>query len=82
MQKLHHFDTPPFADHNAHRTLPAPAQYQPARRRMCHLRSADLPARSPLWPPALIRCGALSSATPDGDRPRHARGAAHNQGAN
>ena len=47
---------------------------------MCHLRNADLQPRSPLWPPVLINRRALQSATTGGDRPRHAPGAAHNQG--
>ena len=81
-QKLHKFYAPALAVHNAHRTLPAPAPHSPTFRRMCHLRSADLQPHSPRWAPALICRGALSSATPDGDHPRHARGAAHNQGAN
>ena len=33
---------PALADHNAHRTLPAPEPHPPTLRRMCHLRSAAL----------------------------------------
>lgn len=43
---------------------------------MCHLRSTALQPRSPLWPAALIHCGALHFATTDGDRSRHASGTA------
>ena len=77
---MHNFGTPALAVHNTHRTLPAPEPHPPTLRRMCHLRSPDLQPRSPLWPPALIHRGALHAATTDGDRPRHASGAAHNQG--
>ena len=40
-QNLHNFDTPALAPHNTHHTLQAPEPHPPARRRMCHLRSAD-----------------------------------------
>ena len=50
--------------------------------RMDDRHSAGQPAHRPLWAPALMHRCALHSATPDGDRPRRAHGAAHNQGAN
>ena len=53
-QKLHNFDTPPLSLHNSHRTLPAPEPHPPSLHNMCHLRSADLRARNPIWAPALI----------------------------
>ena len=56
--------------------IPHPPLRQPRLQILPH----HVVSRSPLWPLALIYCGALHSATPDGDRPRHARGAAHNQG--
>ena len=55
-------------------TLTAPCQRlnPPAPRRMAHFCSADLPVRSPRWPPADDSRCALHAATTDGDRPRHA----------
>ena len=43
---------------------------------MCHLRTTALQPSSPLWPPALIHCGALHFATRDGDGRRHTSGTA------
>ncbi len=64
--------TPEFSFHNPRRTVSAPAPHPPTLRSICHLRSADLQPRSPLWPPALICRGALHSATPDYARPANA----------
>ena len=67
-------------------TLTAPCQRlnhtHPRSAACAHLRSADLQPRSPLWRPTLIHRRALHSATMDGIRPRHASGAAQNQGTN
>ena len=80
-RKMHCAYNSELAAHTTHRTTPVPDPHQSTLRRMCHLRSANSQPQSPVWPPALIYRSALSSATPDGDRPRHARGAARNQGA-